>query len=266
MEADRFSPAAVSRLATLLPAEGPTPSARGSLARLIAMLCELPPPPDPAGLFPRFQALRGELRAAAAGDDGERLEEALLELYAHLHGHEAPYTPAERARVDATGGYWGHAGGLSPVLLAADLVEPGWVSADLGAGNGLQLLLLQLLAPHARSVQVEISSRMLEAGRGLQGWLGIAPGRVEWRQADVTACAVPQCDLLYLYRPVRLVGGGRRYYERLAAELSARDPAPVILSVADCLVQFLPDDFERFYFDGHLAAFRQRDGGRARSR
>jgi len=246
------------RLVELLPIEGPTDAARRRAAQLLELFCTLPPPPDPLRLYPRFTQLREELRTAAVGDDGERLEEALLELYAHLHGHEAPYTPEERARVDATGGYWGHAGGLSPVLLAADLVGPGWVSADLGAGNGLQLLLLQLLAPHAGSVQIEIASRMLEAGRALQRWLGIDEGRVEWRHADVTTCELPVCDLLYLYRPVRLVGGGRHYYEKLAAELAARDPAPVILSVADCLVQFLPDEFERFYFDGHLAGFRRR--------
>jgi len=223
------------------------------LARLLAAL---PPPPDPVGLFPHWQERQAALREALAHRRGEEVEEALLRLYAHLHSHAAPYTPEERRVVDATGGYWAHAGGIAPVVKAVDFVEAETVSLDLGAGTGLQLLLLQLLAPHRLSVQVEISSRLVEAGRALQRWLGIDEARVSWRTEDVTRMELPACNLLYLYRPVRPEGVGRRFYQRLAARLAAMPRPVTVFSVADCLGQFLPTSFERFYFDGHLACFR----------
>ena len=103
------------------------------------------------------------------------MEEAFLTLYAHLHMHEARYTPDERGRMDEAGGYWAHAGGLSPILEAAPWIRPNTVSADLGAGNGLQGLLLQILYPHRKTIQIEISSNMVELGKQLQAWLGIPP-------------------------------------------------------------------------------------------
>jgi SAM-dependent methyltransferase len=223
---------------------------------LVRLLAGLPPPPDPVGLYPEWARLQGGLRAAMDGNDAEALEEAFLALYAHLHSHAAPYTREEREAVDAAGGYWAHAGGISPVLKAPDFLAPGCVSADLGAGTGLQLLLLQKLAPHRKSVQVEVSSRLVEAGRALQRWLGVPEDRVEWRRGDLTRLPFPNCDFLYLYRPVRPDGAGRVFYERLAERLVAGGHPVVVFSVADCLGQFLGPTFERFYFDGHLACFR----------
>jgi hypothetical protein len=49
--------------------------------------------------------------------------------------------------MDRSGGYWCHAGGLSPVLKAGAFIEPDTVSADFGAGNGLQCLLMQKIHP-----------------------------------------------------------------------------------------------------------------------
>ncbi len=230
---------------------------RRLLARLLA---ELPPPPDPVGLYPEAPRLQLELREALGGGDEETVEEALLRLYARLHSHAAPYTPEERAALDAAGGYWAHAGGLSPVVKAADFLSPASVSLDLGAGTGLQLLLLQKLAPHRKSIQVEISSRLVEAGQALQRWLGIAPERVEWRVADLTCLPVPDCDFLYLYRPLRPEGEGCSFYRRLATRLARLGHPVTIFSVADCLGEFLPTSFERFYFDGHLACFGWRAG------
>jgi len=229
---------------------------RRRLAWLMARFARLAPPPDPCGLVPRWDALQAELVAATAGDDGERLEEAFLALYAHLHGHEAPYTAAERRRMDAAGGYWNHAGGLSPVLKAPDHLFPAARSADLGAGNGLQGLLMQLLAPHARTVQVEISSRAVAFGRALQRWLGIAVDRVDWRAADVRDVDAGGFDLLYLYRPLRPTGPGDAFYRRLASQLAARSRPAVVFSIADCLRDYLGPDFEVFYGDGQLTCMR----------
>jgi hypothetical protein len=244
----------------MLEGDGREPAERERLATLIELFLALPAPPDPLGLFPEYERLRGGLLAALRGDDGERLEEAFLSLYCHVHGHEAPYTAEERRALDASGGYWCHAGGLSPLLKAPDWIRPDSVSVDLGAGNGLQLLLLQRLAPHRLAVQIEISSRMIEGGRALQRWLDIPDAGVEWRCADVTASSVAECDFVYLYRPVRPQGPGEAFYRRIAGELASGDREVVVFSVADCLGEFLPPSFVRFYDDGQLACFRRAAG------
>lgn len=225
------------------------------LRALMTLFAELPPPPDPVGLHPDAAALRDRYLATLDDGDPETVEEAFLTYYARVHGHEAPYTLAERARMDELGGYWCHAGGVSPVLKAGDHLRPGSVSADFGAGNGLQGLLMMALFPHARTVQIELSSRMVAAGRALQGWLEIDDARVEWVVGDVMAQSALELDFIYLYRPVRPEGAGRAFYERVAAELAGQDREVVIFSVADCLRGFLPDSFRTFYSDGHLTCF-----------
>jgi len=251
------------RLTRLLAGDGRSPGERERLVRLMQLLAELRLPPDPHALLPRYAELKARFVEAAAGEDGEVLEQRFLELYCHLHGHEAPYSAEERCRVTESGGYWCHAGGLSPILKAGDHIEPDTVSCDFGAGNGLQTLLMQALYPHRKTVQIEISSRMVEAGRALQDWLGIPTGRVEWVVGDVLERGSPAgMDFVYLYRPVRPEGEGRQFYERFGAALARKERPVVIFSIADCLKPFLPPGFERFYFDGHLACYRRARGGR----
>jgi hypothetical protein len=229
------------------------------LHRLICLLVELPEPPDPFGLYPRFAEFKERLLAAIRSPHAEALEEAFLLLYAHLHGYEVPYTPDERVRVAETGGYLSHVGGLSPILKAAPFIEPDTVSGDFGAGNGLQGLLIQKLTPHAKTVQIEISSRMVEAGRLLQAWLGIPEERVDWVVGDVSEISPAGMDFVYLYRPVRPTGAGEEFYRSFAAKLGASARPVVIFSIADCLRPHLPPDFEVFYCDGHLTCFRRCD-------
>ena len=235
---------------------------RARLVALMRLFAGSPPPPDPYGLYPDFADLQRRFLAAVdAADDTssapDAVEEAFLTLYCHVHGHEAPYTAAERRRMDDLGGYWCHAGGLSPILKAGEHIGPATVSADYGAGNGLQGLLLQKLYPHRRTVQIELSSRMIDAGRILQAWLGVAEDRVAWVVGDVMDHPPRGLDFIYLYRPVRPGGPGRRFYERFAAEL-ARDRRPVVIfSIADCLRDFLDPSFRVFYGDGHLTCFRR---------
>ena len=225
--------------------------------RLVLVLTERDAIADPHGWFPLFEPLREAVVDRVAGDaDGDDVEEAFLELYCHLHLHEAPYSTAERRCMDETGGYWNHAGGISPILRAGPHIRPDTVSCDLGAGNGLQGLLLQCLYPHARTVQVEISAEAVEIGRHLQAWLGIPDERVEWIVADVMDFSVRGIDFLYLYRPVRPIGPGEAYYRRLAAELDAARSEVVIFSIADVLGSFLSDRFEVGYSDGHLTCRR----------
>jgi len=228
---------------------------RKPLAKLLRLFRDQPPPPDPLGLHPRYAGLRGRYLEALNEGDAEAIEESFLELYCHLHGHEAPYTAAERQRVRETGGYWCHAGGISPLLKAGPFIRPETVSADFGAGNGLQGLLLQHLYPHRQTIQIEISSRLIASGRSLQEWLDIPAERVEWREADVMDVRPEGMDFIYLYRPVRPEGEGRRFYEDFAAALSRSRERVVIFSVADCLKSFLPGTFTIFHDDGHLTCF-----------
>jgi hypothetical protein len=236
-----------------------SPEERERLVRLIQLFAELRDPPDPFALYPRYAELKDRLLASIEEPDGEALEEAFLLLYAHLHGYQVPYTPGERERVVETGGYLSHAGGLSPILKAPPFIGPGTVSGDFGAGNGLQGLLIQKLAPHARTVQIEISSRMVEAGRLLQAWIGIPEDRVEWVVGDVSKVSPTGMDFIYLYRPLRPTGLGEAFYRSFAAQIGAARRPVVIFSIADCLRRYLPSHFEIFYSDGHLTCFRRSD-------
>ncbi|MCP4604619.1 MAG: class I SAM-dependent methyltransferase [Proteobacteria bacterium] len=232
-----------------------SPEELGCLVSLMCLFADLPLPPDPLGLFPNYAALKNCFLESAEGSDAEILEEAFLALYCHVHGHEAPYTPEERAHVNNTGGYWCHAGGLSPILKAGPFIEPNTISGDFGAGNGLQAFLIQKLRPHKKTILIEISSRMVEAGKHLQAWLGIPNDRVEWVVGDVADTSPCRMDFIYLYRPVRPEGPGKRFYESFAKELGSTDKSQVIFSIADCLRFFLPPEFEVIYNDGHLTCF-----------
>ena len=232
------------------------------LARLVVLFLELPDPPDPDRSFPEYGRFRELLAAAVDGGDADEIEERFLELYAHLHMNQAPYSDDERSRMDAAGGYWNHAGGLSPILKAEPWISPDTVSADFGAGNGLQGLLLQILYPHAKTVQIEISAQMGEIGERLREWLGVPSDRVEWIVADVLDVPATGYDFIYLYRPVRPEGRGRDFYTRFAREVESEDRPPVIFSIADCLRDFLTDRYEVFYGDGHLTCFRPRKAGK----
>lgn len=227
------------------------------LIEIMAILGGLADHPGLVSDFPKFPTLRESFIGACSGSDPEALEERFLNLYAHLHMHEAPYTPQERRRVDASGGYWAHAGGLSPILKAGSWIRPSTRSVDLGAGNGFQGLLMQCLYPHRRCVQVEISGAMVDIGRRLQRRLGIPDDRVEWRVGDVLESPLGGWDFVYLYRPVRPVGPGRAFYERLSTALADEPEEVVIFSIADCLREFLPAAFDCFYSDGHLTCYRK---------
>ncbi len=249
----------VERIRQRLPAEGRSPEELLRLARLVAFFASEPLPGGAEGLFPRFAGLQETLTDALSrpGSEPDELEERFLELYAHLHGHEAPYRPEERALVDRRGGYWAHAGGLTPILKAPDWLREDSVAVDFGAANGLQGLLMQWLRPHRLFVQVEISAEALETGRRLQQWLGVSPERLAWRVEDVCDAArgAADYDFVYLYRPVRPEGEGRVFYERLAAGLAARDAPTTVFSIADCLGPFLDSHFEVTYDDGQLSCF-----------
>ena len=253
-----FNTSAELELARRLVETGRDPGEADLLARLILRFLILPKPPGGDSNFPRYGELQRELETVAFEGNGEEIEDAFLELYAHVHMNEAPYTSEERLRMDEAGGYWNHAGGLSPILKAEPWINSDAVSADFGAGNGLQSLLLQLLYPHARTDQIEISSRMKAIGEGLQEWLGISSDRINWINDDVLDVSATGYDFIYLYRPVRPGGAGSDFYTRFAREVEAEETPPIIFSVADCLRDFLSERYEIVYGDGHLTCFKPR--------
>jgi len=240
-------------------AEGWDEGEASRLIRLIDILLRLPDPSNSIDIFPDFTELRDRLARSIERGEPDDIEERLLELYAHIHMNQAPYSGNERRRMDAAGGYWNHAGGLSPILKAASWINKTTVSADFGAGNGLQGLLLQLLYPHARTVQIEISAQAAAIGEGLCRWFGVPADRIEWVVNDVLNVPASGYDFIYLYRPVRPEGPGRDFYTRFAHEVEAEENPPVIFSIADCLREFLSDRYEVVYRDGHLTCFKPRE-------
>lgn len=247
----------LERIETLVRSLEYSEEERRHLVRMMSLFAELPAPPDAGNHFPMYNDYKTAFVECIAGQDAEALEEAFLTLYAHIHMHEARYTPEEREQMDRAGGYWSHAGGLSPILKAAPWISPATVSADLGAGNGLQGLLFQYLYPHQLTIQYEISSDMVELGQGLQEWMGIPDDRVEWVLGDVCDQVFEDIDFYYLYRPVRpSTERGEAFYENLAEMLDWGEKPVIIFSIADCLKQFLSKRFKVFYTDGHLTCFR----------
>ena len=99
---------------------------------------------------------------------------------------------------------------------------------------------------------------MVDAGKQLQEWLGIPQERVEWVVGDVCDASPTNMGFIYLYRPVRPEGRGRRFYQDFARTLEAQNDPVVIFSIADCLRDFLSPRFEVFYTGGHLTCFRGR--------
>jgi hypothetical protein len=229
---------------------------RRAYGRLAHLLTTLPDPP--ADVFPRWGERRDALVCAARSGDGDAFDDALNQLYSHLAIRPEGYTPAERDRVDAAGGYWAHAGGVSAVLVARRWTTPDTVAIDLGAGTGLQGLLLQRLVPHRLTVQVEISRSLVAVGRALQRWLEVPGNRVAWALADVTDLRVRGVELVYLYRPVRPDHpSGGRFYARLAADLRTDPTVRTVVSVADALGPRLAPEFETVHADGQVTCLRR---------
>jgi len=188
-------------------------------------------------------------------DDPSSLEYALLGLYIRLHSAGAEYTPSEKERLVKRKGYSCLPGGLSPLIMAERFIRPESIVADLGAGNGLQGLLLQRLYPHQRTLQVELSSEMIRIGRIFQQVLGISSDRVEWIHEDMINVSIEDADFVYIYRPAKPLDSGKDLYQTIARKLAAVYKPLVVFSVADCLSQFLDEKFSVIYTDGHLTCF-----------
>ncbi|MEW6366685.1 MAG: hypothetical protein AB1714_18805 [Acidobacteriota bacterium] len=227
------------------------------VARIAKSLLSIAEAPGLRAALPDAPRHASAIHGAVAAADPERLEAAMLGLYAKLHELGAAYSADERSRLYVKRGYMCHAGGLSPILRAGPFIRSDTISIDLGAGNGLQGLLLQLIHPHRRTIQVELSASLIEAGRRLQALMLIEPARIEWRRQDIAEANVHEASFIYLYRPARPVDGGRKVYEAIAGRLNTHAAGVVVFSVADCLRALLSRDFKIVFADGHLTCFRK---------
>jgi len=207
-----------------------------------------------AGLPDIDQYVKNFMKEREKGDPTSQ-EYALLYLYARLHSAGSTYSPSEYELFKKRNAYSCHPGGLSPLILAERFIKSESVVADLGAGNGLQGLLLQCLYPHRKTLQIELSSELIRIGRIFQKILGISDDRMGWVHDDIVNVSLEAVDFIYLYRPVRPLEGGEKVYHSIANKLAGINKPLVVFSVADCLAEFLDERFSIFYSDGQLTCY-----------
>ena len=208
--------------------------------------------PDVQRLAPEAKIWLAQLSDAKTTEDLEEREYALLELYRTLHTAGSGYSHDEKQHLKSQKGLHGLSGGFLPLFMARALITPSTCLADLGAGNGLQGLLLQCLAPHAHTLQVELSQSHLAAGRLYQQVLGIPAQRISWVHGDLFTADLSRTTLVYLYRPVRPSETTLPLYQTLAATLEAVAPPLHIVSVADCLMPHIKSPIPPLYSDGFI--------------
>jgi len=223
-------------------------------------LLRLSSAPEVAGLVPKAPLLADRLRDCARHAGLDERELALSSLYLTLHSAGAQYMPEEDEILARAHGIPKQPGGMTPILLSAPFVKPESTVVELGAGNGLQGLLLQSLARHAQTVMVEISGSLIETGRVLQRAMGLKDESVRWHHADLLEADLPALvggppDLLYMYRPVKPAGRGRRLYERIAEWIQEWPGGQAIMSVADCMSPFLGPGVKKLYEDEYLSVY-----------
>jgi len=226
-----------------------------TLVRVGELFDKLAARPGIDQIVPSFGKFHRELRVARDGGDREGVETALARLYCVIHGSGGAYAPSERQEFERLGGYWCHAGGLEPLHVAEPFFGPETRFADYGAGNGFQGLLFQKLYPHRLTTLVELGGPMIEQGRRLQALLGIPEERVDWVHASIMDVPPRRFDVIYLYRPVRPAGEGRAFYEMFAREVEQAGHPVAIVSVADCLRDFLSPAFRVVHDDGQVTCF-----------
>lgn len=192
---------------------------------------------------------------AMGDEDPSAVEHALINLYIRLHSAGSKYSPSELKLLKSKHAYLCHPGGLSPLVMARPFIRPESIVADLGAGNGLQGLLLQRLYPHKKTLQIELSAEMIRVGQIFQQVLGISNDYIEWINDDIVNVSFETADFIYIYLPAKPIGGGYELYQAIARKLTAANKPLVIFSIADCLAGFLDKRFSIFYTDGHLTCY-----------
>jgi hypothetical protein len=206
---------------------------------------------------PQLRESHEHYLAMQGSKDSSEKESALLELYLRLHALGWSYSNDEEKALARALGNTNIPGGLAPLVLAGEFMRPGAVSADLGAGNGLQGLLMQYLYPHQKTILIELSSSMVETGKRFQKILGIPDEKVLWVQDDIKGADFSESDLVYLYRPARPHGEGNALYHYIAEQLGLMRKPVVVISVADCLGHFLGAGFTTVFENEHISVFQK---------
>jgi hypothetical protein len=208
--------------------------------------------------YPSCAPLATGLKQLLRAEDADGLEQAVTRFYAELHAADAVYSDEEQAALKQMSGYWCYAGGLTPLHAILPHLGPDTILADYGSGSGLQGLILQSLQPHRLTVQIELSSRMIEKGRRLQEMFGVPAGRVEWLQANILDVPPDRFDIVYMYRPCRPEGWGDAFYRRFAEGLGRAARRTLVFSVADSLRDYIQPPVRVLKDDGHLVCFTNR--------
>lgn len=188
-------------------------------------------------------------------DETSELEMAFIELYTRLHSAGAGYAPNEMKLLKEKNGISCLPGGISPLIMAGPFIGQNTTAVDLGAGNGLQGLLLQRISPHKKTMQIEISSEMVRMGCVFQRALGIGDERMEWINGDMANASLESADFIYIYRPARPNESGNELYRTIAGKLNDLNKPIVVFSVADCLGRFLDKRFRVFYENEYFVCF-----------
>jgi hypothetical protein len=206
-------------------------------------------------LVPEVAGSLFALREARDAGDMEKRETELLSLYLALHGAGSRYKKEEKDKFRASQGIECLPGGILPLVLSSCLIDRGSVVADLGCGNGLQGLLLQMLRPHQKTVQAELCGELISTGRLYQEILGLDTQSVKWFHGDISEVLLGGVDLVYMYRPVRPSKQGFEIYRKIAERISALPHAVRVISLADCLNGYLGDAFYILYQNDFLTVF-----------
>ncbi|MFP4573652.1 MAG: hypothetical protein ACLFNW_11860 [Desulfobacterales bacterium] len=206
--------------------------------------------------FPSGARIAEHLREARQDGDPSVRENALIALYHCLHAAGARYKEQEEDALDTWNGLGCIPSGLLPLFFARHFVRPDSLTADLGAGNGLQGLLIQALCPHRQSLLVEISENLVETGRRYQQALGISNERILWENGDIADTNLREVDLVYLYRPARPQGDGKLLYKIIAEKLAESSRFVTIVSMADCMGRFLDESFKNIYSNEFVEIYR----------
>ena len=206
-------------------------------------------------LVPQVADRLEALYSARHTGNTDKREDELLDLYLLLHGAGSEYEPEEMNSFRASQGIACLPGGILPLILCSWFINPWSTVSDLGCGNGLQGLLLQVLFPHRKTVQVELSGNLISTGKLYQHILGLDSEEISWFHKDIADMDLSDIDLIYMYRPVRPSGAGAEVYRKIAEQLSRLPHTVTIISMADCLNAFLGNEFSICYRNDFLTIF-----------
>lgn len=192
---------------------------------------------------------------AQKNGDIEKREMNLIKLYLLFHKYGAGYSFEEEKFMEKSKGHKWFPGGLMPLVLGSYLMKPEYEFCDLGCGNGFQGILMQILSPHSKTRQIEISKSYLEAGKIFLKPLKIDKGKISFEHIDISSFKMKETDFVYMYRPSRPIEEGAQLYRNLSNKVYLNKKSFYLLSVADCFEPFIKGNYEKVYQNEYLSVF-----------